>query len=161
DEGVWLHAAQRMLGGATLYLDFFEFVPPGGFVLVAAWLKIAGLSLWSARLLALLSIVGIACFTHLACQRASKNALLSGFLVISWAVMSQGTWTQVSHHYFATFFSMIAAWAALRNIEEERSKLQWSLIAGTAAGAAAMVIQTRGGLAMLAAATAFFYPRRR
>jgi Dolichyl-phosphate-mannose-protein mannosyltransferase len=161
DEGMLLHAAERMLRGATLYLDFFEFAPPGGFVLAAAWFKIAGLSLWSARLLALLSIVGIACFTHLACQRASKNVMLSGLLAISWAVMSQGEWTQVSHHYFTTFFSMVAAWAAHSNIEEERSKLQWPLIAGTAAGAAAMVIPTCGGLAMLAAATAFFNPQRR
>jgi hypothetical protein len=161
DEGLLLHAAERMLRGATLYLDFFEFAPPGGFVLAAAWFKIAGLSLWSARLLALLSIVGIACFTHLACQRACKNVMLSGLLAISWAVMSQGEWTQVSHHYFATFFSMVAAWAALGSIEEEQSKLQWPLVAGTAAGAAAMVIPTCGGLAMLAAATAFVYPQRR
>jgi hypothetical protein len=161
DEGMLLHAAERMLRGETLYLDFFEFAPPGGFVLAATWLKIAGLSLWSARLLAVLSIVGIACFTHLACQRASKNVIFSGFLVISWVVMSQGEWTQVSHHYFTTFFSMVAAWAALSNIEEERPKLQWPLIAGAAAGAAAMVIPTCGGLAMLAAATAFSYPQRR
>jgi hypothetical protein len=159
DEGMMLHAAERMLRGATLYLDFFEFAPPAGFVLTAAWFKIASLSLWSARLLALLSIVGIACFTHLACQRASKNVMLSALLVISWVVMSQGEWTQVSHHYFTTFFSMIAAWAALRNIE--RSKLRWPLIAGTAAGAAAMVIPTCGGLAALAAVTAFMYPQRR
>jgi hypothetical protein len=161
DEGVWLHAAQRMLRGETLYLDFFEFAPPGGFVLTAAWLKIAGLSLWAARLLALLSIVGIACFTHLACQRASKNGMVSSLLAISWAVMSQGVWTQVSHHYFTTFFSMVGAWAALNTIEEERSKLQWPFIAGTAAGAAATIIQTCGGLVMLATATVFFYPRRR
>lgn len=161
DEGTLLHAAERMLRGATLYVDVFEIAPPGGFVLAAAWLKIAGLYLWSARLLALLSIVGIACFTHLACQRASKNVMLSGLLVIAWVVMSQGEWTQVSHHYLTTFFSMIAAWAALNNIEQERSKLQWPLIAGTAAGAAATVIQTCGGLVMLAAATAFIYRRRR
>jgi Dolichyl-phosphate-mannose-protein mannosyltransferase len=161
DEGVWLHAADRMLRGETLYLDFFEFAPPGGFVLTAAWLKIAGVSLWSARLLALLSIVGIACFTYLACQRASNNMMLSGLLAVGWAVMSQGVWTQVSHHYFTTFFSMVTAWAALSTIEEERSKLRWPLIAGAAAGAAVVTIQTCGGLVMLAAATAFFYPRRR
>jgi hypothetical protein len=160
DEGMLIHAAERMLRGATLYLDFFEFAPPGGFVLVAAWFKIADLSLWSARLLALLSIVGIACFTHLACQRASKNVMLSALLAISWTVMSQGAWTQVSHHYFCTLFSMVAAWAALSSVEVERAKLQWPLIAGTAAGAAAMVIPTCGGLAMLAAAAAFLSPRR-
>jgi hypothetical protein len=161
DEGTLLHAAERMLRGATLYVDFFEFAPPGGFVLTAAWFKVAGVSLWSARFLALLSIVGIACFTHLACRRASKNVMLSTLLVISWVVMSQGEWTQVSHHYFTTLFSMVAAWAALSSLEEERSKLRWPLIAGTTAGAAAMVIPTAGGLAALAAGVAFIYPPRR
>src|SRR5271166_138883 len=30
DEGVFLHGAERMLRGDKLYLDFFEFLPPGG-----------------------------------------------------------------------------------------------------------------------------------
>src|SRR5437879_588386 len=69
DEGMLLHGAERMLHGATLYVDFFEFAPPAGFILTAAWFRIVGPSLWSARLLAILCIVGIACFTYLACQR--------------------------------------------------------------------------------------------
>src|SRR6516164_8448657 len=33
DEGVLLQAAERMAQGSTIYVDFFEFLPPGGFVL--------------------------------------------------------------------------------------------------------------------------------
>jgi 4-amino-4-deoxy-L-arabinose transferase-like glycosyltransferase len=160
DEGQLLHGAERMLRGSTLYVDFFEFLPPGGFVLTAAWLSIAGISIWSARSLAILTIVGIACFTYLACRQASKNAPLSALLTTAWLVMSQGEWTQVNHHYFTTLFSMVAAWAALSNVEDAQRRLRWPLIAGTAAGTAAMVTPTCGALAMLAAVTAFMNSRR-
>ena len=66
DEGVLLHGAERLLRGERLYVDFFEFLPPGGFLIVAAWLGITGISMGSARLLAILTITGIACFTYLA-----------------------------------------------------------------------------------------------
>jgi hypothetical protein len=74
--------------------------------------------------------------------------------------MSQGVWTQVNHHWFTTLFSMVAAWAALANVEHAQRWLRWALIAGAAAGMAAMVTPHRGALAMLAAGTAFLSLRR-
>src|SRR6266403_5529554 len=47
DEGMLLHGAERMLRGSSIYADFFEFLPPGGFVLTAAWLSIFGISVWA------------------------------------------------------------------------------------------------------------------
>src|SRR5262245_19185150 len=74
DEGVLLHGADRMLQGSRLYDDFFEFLPPGGFVITAIWFGLAGVSFVSARILAILTIVAIACFTYLACRQSSRNA---------------------------------------------------------------------------------------
>ena len=155
DEGVLLNGAQRMLRGSTLYVDFFQFLPPGGFVLTKVWFSIAGIRLGPARSLAILTIVGIACFTYLACRQASKNAPLSALLATGWVMMSQGTWPQVSHHWFTTLFSMVTAWAALANVEHAQRWLRWPLIAGVAAGMAVMVTPHRGALAMLAAVTVF------
>jgi len=138
DEGVLLHGAERLLKGQRLYIDFFEFLPPGGFVIMAAWFGFTGMSIWSARLLAILIITGIACFTYLACRQVSKHSLLCALVAIGWAVTSQGFWTQISHHWFTTLLSMT----------------------GIAAGAAAMVTPTRGALAMLAATTGFVGSRR-
>jgi hypothetical protein len=160
DEGVLLRGAERMLRGRKLYADFFEFLPPGGFVLTATWFSIAGISIWSARLLAISTIVGIACFTYVACRQASRNAPLSAIFTIGWVVMSQGRWTQVSHHWFTTLFSMVSVWAALGSFEHSPRRLRWPLIAGAAAGTAAMLTPTRGALAMLAAITAFLNLRR-
>src|SRR5262249_28406636 len=152
DEGVLLHGAERLLRGRRLYTDFFEFLPPGGFVIVMAWFGITGISIWSARLLAILTITGIACFTYLACRQASKDALFSALVAIGWAVTSQGIWTQISHHWFTTLFSMVATWAALASVKKSQRRQWQPLIAGVSAGAAAMVTPTRGVLAMLAAA---------
>ena len=161
DEGILLHGAERILHGNRLYADFFEFLPPGGFVLVAAWFRVAGISVLSARSLAVLTIVGIACFTYLACQRASKSAPLSALFTIGWVAMSQGIWTVVSHHWFTTLFSMITVWAALSGVNDARRWLRWPLIAGATAGMAAMVVETQGAFVMTATLLAFWQPRQR
>lgn len=160
DEGMLLRGAERILNGSRLYVDFWEFLPPGGFYLTAAWLSISGISLLSARLLAASAIVGIACFTFLASRQASRNAPLSALFTIGWLVLSQGVWTQLNHHWFTTMFSMVAAWASLASFESPHQRWRWPLLAGLAAGTASMVTPTRGALAMIAAATAFLNLRR-
>jgi hypothetical protein len=159
DEAVLLNGAERLLRGSRIYADFFEFLPPGGFVLTAAWFSLTGISVGSGRSLAILTVVGIACFTYLACRQASKNAPISACLAIGWVVMSQGWWTQVSHHLIATLFSMVTAWATLTN--SERPRRRWPLIAGMAAGMAAMTTTHRGAIVMLAALPAFLFGVRR
>jgi hypothetical protein len=110
--------------------------------------------------LAILTITGIACFTYLACRQVSKHAFSCALVAIGWAVMSQGLWTNISHHWFTTLFSMVAAWLALASVKKPQL-WQWGpLIAGVAAGAAAMVTPTLGALAMLAATTGFVGSRR-
>src|SRR5207248_7802168 len=131
-----------------------------GFLIMTVWFSVMGISIWSARFVAILTIVAIACFTYLACRQASKHAPSSALVAIGWAVMSQGFWTQVSYHWFTTLFSMVAAWAVLASIEKPQPRQWRPLLAGLAAGAAAMVTPTRGVLAMLAAAASFVDSRK-
>src|SRR5262249_17055653 len=49
DEGILLHGAERLLRGQRPYIDFFEMLPPGGFVIMTVWFGITGISIWSAR----------------------------------------------------------------------------------------------------------------
>lgn len=161
DEGIFLRGAELILHGKRLYADFFAFVMPGGYLLTAGWFSIAGISFESGRVLVVLTIIGTACFTFLACRQASKNALLSAILPIGWVMMTQWHWMQVSHHWFTTFFAMVAVWAALASSEQpEPRSLRWPLIAGLAGGAATMVTQTRGAWVALAALSAFFSLRK-
>jgi hypothetical protein len=153
DEGVLLHGADRILRGERLYRDFFEFLPPGGFLLTASWLGTTGISLASAHVLTIFTIVGIACFTYLACHQASRSAAASATATLAWVVMSQGYWTQVNHHWFATLFCVVVFWAVLAWIE--KPQWRWLVVAGLAGGGAAMVTPTYGALALLAGLTAF------
>jgi hypothetical protein len=66
DEGIFLHAAVRILGGEVLYRDFFELLPPGSFLAVAAWMKLFGAGLGSMRALAICVIVAIAALLYAA-----------------------------------------------------------------------------------------------
>ncbi|MBV8916068.1 MAG: hypothetical protein JOZ05_23905 [Acetobacteraceae bacterium] len=153
DEGVLLDGASRLIQGDRLYADFFEFLPPGGFVITQVWLSLFGQSMSSARVLAILTLLGIAGFTYLACRAVSRSTIPAAFLTLLWTVTSQGVQTQVSHHWLTTLFSMIAAWAALA--AGPRAGVRWPIIAGLACGAAGMVTPTRGALVCLAASAAF------
>jgi hypothetical protein len=136
-------------------------VPPGTLVVTAAWFAIAGVSFGSARLLAVLIYVGIACFTYLACRQVSRNSALSAVLAVAWTMMSEWGSLGISHHWFATLLSMIALWGALGSLEEPRRKLLWPAIAGMAAGASGMFIPQVGVFTTLATLTAFLDLRRK
>ncbi|MGE5269284.1 MAG: hypothetical protein ACM3JG_06370 [Thiohalocapsa sp.] len=149
-----MSGADRLLHGDLLYRDFFEILPPGGFVLTAAWLNFAGVSLGSAHALAVLAIAGIAGFTYLACRSVSRNPVYPALAVLVWLLTTQGMWTQLNHHWLATLFAMIALWACLADADCPNAELSWSVVAGIAAGAAAMIVSTCGALAAVAAAAA-------
>src|SRR5215472_8091352 len=154
DEGIFLLGAERLLHGDRLYADFFEFLPPGSFLLTAGWLAMVGTSLWAVRCLAILVIVGVACLIYLTCRLVLKNAAASALFALAWLVLSlyrEGWLVQISHHWFTTLFSMISAWAAIARTEREQPLLRGPFVAGLAAGAAAMMMQTQG----FAAATAY------
>jgi hypothetical protein len=155
DEGILLIGADRILRGERIYGDFFAYLPPGGFVMMAAWFGIAGISMLSARVFAILIILGIACFTYMTCRRVSRNAAGSAILTLGWVVMSQGVGTQVTHHWITSILAMICAWASIASITDPQRWLRWPLIAGLAGGTAGMVTSTRGALAVLASLATF------
>ncbi|BDD67189.1 hypothetical protein Sj15T_22100 [Sphingobium sp. TA15] len=146
DEGIWLHAAQRMIGGQALYRDFFEFHPPLGFLITAGWLSLFGQTLLAARLLMVLVIALIAGFGYSCCRMVSNRPGLSATLVLAWSVSVPGPWMQVNHHWFTSLFSMLTLWAILR-AEGKPVRLT---VAGLAACAATLVTTHRGGMIALA-----------
>lgn len=146
DEGVWLHAAQRMMRGEILYRDFFEIHPPLGFFVVHGWLSLFGPTLLAARLL-IVAVVAITAWLAFACCRTiSGRTGLSAFLALLWVASSQGVWTQVNHHWLTSLFSMLALWALM----PPDGRPVRSVVAGAAASAATLVTTHRGALIVLA-----------
>ena len=160
EEGTWLNAAARLRHGQTIYRDFFQFHAPLSFIMTASWLDVAGPTLAGAHMLAMLVTAGSACFIYLACRQATGSSAAGAFCAVAWLVVSQGFWTQINHHWFASFFSLVVAWAALPSTVAGRTAWWRPLVAGMAGGAAAMVSQSRGTLIVLASAAVFLHPRR-
>src|SRR5436190_18716493 len=144
DEGILLHGAQKILIGERLYRDFFEFHPPAGFLLTAVWLKLFGGSVLSFRVFSIVTIALIALLVYAAGVLASQRPWLSAFLALGWVELSQGSLTQVNHHYVTSAFSLAALVAVLKGGRAA------ALLAGLASGGAGMVTQTRGVLAAVA-----------
>lgn len=146
DEGIWLHAAQRMIGDQILYRDFFEFHPPLGFLITTGWLTLFGQTLLAARLLMVLVIALIAGLGYSCCRMVSNRPGLSAMLVLAWTVSVPGPWMQVNHHWFTSLFSILTLWAILR-ADGKPARLT---VAGFAASAAALVTTHRGGMIAVA-----------
>jgi len=157
DEGVVLHAATRILGGEVLYRDFFEFLPPGSFLIVTAWMKLFGVGFASVRVLAVCVIAVIAALLYAAARLSSGNRALAALLATAWAVFSQGAWTVIGHHWFATAASMASAVGLLRALEGAPRRGA-AFAAGLFAGVAAMVTPTRGALLCFAAPAVLLTP---
>ena len=147
DEGVFLQAATLLNNGKTLYNDFFEFHPPIAFLVTQLWLMLTGHSLAGARVLVVLTVGGIAFLTCLICFRISKTRPVSAALTFIWALSSQGFWTQINHHWFTTFFSLIT----FLNLLPNRNQRIHPFFCGFAAGATALTTSGRGALIVFAA----------
>jgi hypothetical protein len=150
DEGVVLHGAERVLRGEVLYRDFFEFLPPGSFLLLAGWMHVVGSDLASVRALAALVIVATAALTYGATRLAGGSRAVAALLVVGWAALSQGGWTVISHHWLATAASMASAVCLLAAVCSPAARRAGFFAAGLFAGAAALMVTTRGGLLCLA-----------
>ncbi len=159
DEGVSLDAADRLAGGERLYADFFEFLPPGSFLIVQGWFYLVGSSLAAVRGLAVLTLSAIAAMAYLCCREASRSNLSSVMAVLLWLTASPPIWLmEINHHWFTTFFSIAAALMTLRDSRAGPRSQVMPLLCGLAAGAAAMVTPTQGALTLLAGAASFIGP---
>src|SRR6185503_680707 len=77
DEGVLLHGAMRILAGEVLYRDFFGILPPGGYLIAAAWMKLFGPDFAGVRVLAVGVIVGIAALVYATARLSSGSRPLA------------------------------------------------------------------------------------
>jgi hypothetical protein len=147
DEGVLLHGAQRMLAGDRIYKDFFEFLPPLPFLAVAGWLKLVGMSLFGARILAIAVIAGIAAAIRSACGAGRLGTAIA----LGWLLASQGAMTVLNHRWFATLLAMLAIALLVRLLDGSRA-IALALAIGLCVGAAAMCTPTFGllGVCVLA-----------
>ncbi len=162
DEGILLRGGAEILRGRKIYADFFAFLPPGGYLLMAGFMKLFGPGFLGIRLFAILNIAGIAACAYLVCLLASDNVVLSVFLALAWLLTSKSTSDVViAHQWITTWFALTAFGLALYAIRQDRKAgLGQASLAGVLGGAAAMVTSSCGLWALFATAASFLSARR-
>jgi hypothetical protein len=143
DEGVLLHGAVRVLDGQTLYRDFFEILPPGAFLIPAAWLKVFGAGFVSARVFSSLVIATIVALLYTAARLSSGRRALAAMLALAWAVRVS---IEANHHALTTAASMASAVSVLAALHGARHSRAALFSAGFFAGTALTITQSRGAV---------------
>ena len=150
DEGIILEGADRILHGQRIYLDFFEFLPPGGFLFMAGWLRLLGVSVVSFRLLTVLMAAVVAGGTFWSCYASSRRAPLSALLALLW-MPPLIFFVPVTHHWLTTTLLSLMNLILVRFATREAPARTSLFLAGLLGGTAAMVVPTRGAITLLAA----------
>lgn len=172
DEGYLLTGAQRILRGEAIYRDFYHFLAPGAFVLLALLFKIFGVYFWVVRLAALFTGALLAALTYLLAEKLLRNrylALLPPFMVL---VAGFPDWFLYSHHWLSSLLALMAVYLLVRGEEavfypaEENAARPGKarglyFAAGLCAALSLAVMQSKGLLLLLAlgAYLWFFSPR--
>jgi hypothetical protein len=147
DEGVIVHGAARIGAGQVPYRDFFEFLPPGSFLTLAAWLKVFGDSFASVRALAVATLAVIAALVYAAARLANARRVIAGAVALACIVRAS---LDTNHHWLTTAASLACGVALLTAVRPGGPTWLPAFAAGLFAGAAAMITTTRGASLALA-----------
>ncbi|MFA5050806.1 MAG: glycosyltransferase family 39 protein [Patescibacteria group bacterium] len=146
DEGVITNGAWNLINHRQLYIDFFEFIPPGSFYLIFWFWKIFGVHFFVAKFLAIiivfLSSIGIYKIT----QAISKNKFNCFFPFIF--IITSIYWPIINHNAFNIFFVIWAVYFFLRGLSDY-SKNNF-IISGLLSGLSILFLQQKGIILLLA-----------
>lgn len=150
----WM-GGQRMLHGERIYLDFFQFTPPGTDLLYFALFKLFGFHVWvtNAAVLALGVALCWMCFSLAGeiIQRRSAVMATAIFLVLVY-----GKALNATHHWFSVLVVMGAVKVCMKETTLPRIAL-----AGILLGLASFFNQAHGAVAVLAFAVFLFWRQSR
>lgn len=155
DQGVYLNNAARMLGGQSIYRDFFQFTAPGTESVFLVLFKFFGLRTWIPNLV--LMVLGLAL--------VSISIIISSNMLTGWVVYLPGllfltfafrSGLDASHHWF----SSLGVMAALAMLVTKRTA--WRIAgAGALCGLASDFTQMRGLMVVSGLGLYLAWERRR
>lgn len=148
DEGVYLTAADRILSGQVIYRDFFQFLAPGYFYLVAGIMKAFGGGLVGLRLVMLAILIAHAATIYAIARRfTSLPVIAPGFAgIFMLANIPQRMF--LSHHFVSLPLADLVFLLLLRYRDGRRRAL---VPAAIMSAICVLFTQTHGILTILAA----------
>lgn len=158
DSGLWIDEAKRVIGGAVLYRDVFEFVGPGVVYWNALMLRVFGARPESLAIGVILVGVALALLMYRLTLRGSSRgaAFVAAFLFVTLVYVN---YSRGNHKWLALIFILSGAELLARE-----ARTAWSVFAaGMLFGAAVLCTQDLAGGAALGAflAVALEAARRR
>ena len=141
DEGIVLQGAQRLLRGEAPYRDFFSFITPGSYYLLAGLFKIFGSSLLVGRTALVFSGGVFSVVTYLLARRVCLrwSALLTAAIV---TVSCMPYRFLVLHNWDSTLWACLAVYCAVRLLEFPH--WIWAFGAGSFASLTFLFEQSKG-----------------
>jgi hypothetical protein len=146
DEGIVLQGAERVLRGEVPYRDFFSYLTPGSFHLLALQFTIFGNTMLVARTALAFEGALFSVFAYLMARRVCSRwaALAAAYLV---AIAGVPWRFNVLHNWDSTLWACAAVYCAMRFIEAPGSA--WALGAGSFVSLTILFEQSKGaGLAL-------------
>jgi len=141
DEGIVLQGAQRILRGEVLYRDFFSFLTPGSYYLLALLFKLFGNSLIVARTTLVLYGGVFTVFAYWMARRVSPRwvALLIAYLTL---VTSLSWRFVVLHNWDSTLWLCLAVYCSVLLAQTRQAR--WAFGAGTFGSLTLLFEQSKG-----------------
>lgn len=141
DEGIILQGAQRILDGQILYRDFFAFITPGSYYLLALEFSLFGNSYLVAH--TCLAFTG-AIFSPLTYLLARRVCSRQGSLLITglMSVTALPLVFAVLHNWDSTLWACVALYCAVRLLESPHTA--WALAVGTFTALTGLFEQSKG-----------------
>jgi hypothetical protein len=141
DEGIVLQGAERILRGEVLYRDFFSFLTPGSYYLLALLFKLFGNSLMVARTTLVLYGGVFTVFAYWMARRACSRwaALLIAYLTL---VTSLSWRFVVLHNWDSTLWLCLAVYCSVLLVQTRQAP--WAFGAGTFGSLTFLFEQSKG-----------------
>jgi hypothetical protein len=144
EEGIVVHAAERMLGGEHLYRDILVFTAPLPYELLALGFRVLGAEIWVARA-AVVCLQALATGLLFASARRAGLGLLAHAAAAALAAAPPLAFPLLSTYFYTTlafYLCFVALYAALRAGESTG----WAVAAGVSVGAIALCKQHTGAI---------------
>jgi hypothetical protein len=106
DEALYLYEAKALLGGARLYRDVYDIVPPGSLWLLAAAFALFGTTFAVARAFAAVVQAALAVAVYGAARRLDARPALAALAALVVPALCHPTWPYASPHWLGALLAV-------------------------------------------------------
>ncbi len=140
DEGVTLNGAWNIYNGRQLYTDFFSFLPPLSFYVIAWLWALVGASFWSAKIMSIFFLLLGALGLYKIAEKI-RPATLNLFVPLFFILSTSWLWI-INHNFYHLILTIWSAYFFIDYLQTKRFRPL--IISGLIAGLSIITLQQKG-----------------